>query len=258
MAQIPGIDVGNQQGQPDWGAVRRSGQAFAYIKATEGVGYVSPTLDGQLAGARAAGLVTGLYHFGRPDTNTPQQDAADFAAQLARLNASGPGNLPPCLDIETDGSDLGHWVKGFIDAIRANTRRSEVVVYSSASWFVSKLGPEVWVDPAVFVWVAHYGVPPGQPGYRTDRVVLHQYASDGQVPGVAGQVDLDVSLVDLPVLTGVAGPPPSPPETYVVQSGDTLLAIGQRFGVAWQELASINGIADPNLIYLGQVLKIPR
>src|SRR5437763_16664101 len=98
MANTPGIDVSKVNGEPDWGAVRGAGYAFAYIKATEGVGYVSPTLDAQLAGARNAGLVTGLYHYARPDTNSPQQDAAEFAAQLARLGASAAGNLPPCLD----------------------------------------------------------------------------------------------------------------------------------------------------------------
>ena len=67
--RIPGIDVSKHQGQPDWAAVRGAGNAFAYIKATEGIGSVSSTLDAQLAGARGAGLVTGLYHYGRPDTN---------------------------------------------------------------------------------------------------------------------------------------------------------------------------------------------
>ncbi|MGP4021067.1 GH25 family lysozyme [Saccharopolyspora sp. 5N708] len=261
--RIPGIDVARYQGEPDWGAVRGAGFVFSYIKATEGVGYVSPTLDAQLAGARGAGVVTGLYHFARPDTNSPQQDAGEFAAQLARLNSSAAGNLPPCLDIETDAPNLGPWVKGFIDAIRGHTGRNEVVVYASTSWFQGKLAPETWVDPGVFLWVAHYGRPPGEPGYLTDRVVMHQHASDGQVPGIAGNTDLNVSLVPLEVLTGAGAPPPPPPppppaETYVVQPGDTLSEIGQRLGVDWREIARVNGIADPDLIYVGQVLKIPR
>lgn len=261
--RIPGIDVAKYQGEPDWAAVHGAGYAFTYIKATEGIGYISPTLDAQLAGARGAGLVTGLYHFARPDTNSPQQDAADFAAQLARLNASGPGNLAPCLDLETEGADLAGWVKGFIDALRGHTGRNEIVVYASASWFAEKLAPETWVDPGVFLWVAHYGRPPGEPGYITDRVVIHQHASDGQVPGIGGDTDLNVSMVDLPVLTGGAAPPPPPPpppagETYVVQPGDSLSGIGAKLGVDWNVIAKANGIADPNLIYVGQVLQIPR
>lgn len=261
--RIPGIDVARYQGEPDWGAVRNAGYAFSYIKATEGIGYVSPTLDSQLAGARAAGMVTGLYHYARPDTNSPQQDAADFAAQLARLDSSAPGNLPPCLDIEVEGGDLSAWVKGFVDALRGHTGRHEIMVYASASWFADKLGTDAWVDPGVFLWVAHYGREPGSPGYLTDRVVLHQHASDGRVPGIAGNTDLNVSLVDLPTLTGGGAPPPPPPppppqETYVVQAGDTLSGIGARLGVDWRAIAQANDISDPDMIYVGQVLVIPR
>ncbi|HEY3448034.1 MAG TPA: LysM peptidoglycan-binding domain-containing protein [Myxococcales bacterium] len=46
--------------------------------------------------------------------------------------------------------------------------------------------------------------------------------------------------------------------TYTVQSGDTLSAIGNKFGVSFQALASLNGIANPNLIFAGQVLHVPR
>ena len=42
-------------------------------------------------------------------------------------------------------------------------------------------------------------------------------------------------------------------QTYTVQSGDTLSGITAKFGTTYQSLASINGIADPNTIYVGQV-----
>lgn len=44
--------------------------------------------------------------------------------------------------------------------------------------------------------------------------------------------------------------------TYTVKSGDTLSGIASKFGTTYQKLAEINGIADPNKIYIGQVLKI--
>lgn len=44
--------------------------------------------------------------------------------------------------------------------------------------------------------------------------------------------------------------------TYVVQPGDTLTRIALRYGVTVDELVAWNGIADPNLILVGQVLKI--
>ncbi len=45
--------------------------------------------------------------------------------------------------------------------------------------------------------------------------------------------------------------------SYVVVGGDTLSGIGVRYGVSWQQLASHNHIANPNLIYINQVVCIP-
>ena len=43
--------------------------------------------------------------------------------------------------------------------------------------------------------------------------------------------------------------------TYTVKSGDTLSEIGQKLGVNWKNIASLNGIGSPYTIYVGQVLK---
>ena len=45
--------------------------------------------------------------------------------------------------------------------------------------------------------------------------------------------------------------------TYVVQAGDTLSGIATKFGTTVANLVSLNNISDPNLIYVGQVLKLP-
>jgi len=45
--------------------------------------------------------------------------------------------------------------------------------------------------------------------------------------------------------------------SYTVQNGDTLAVIAERFGITVELLSSVNGIVDPNLIQIGQVLLIP-
>jgi len=55
-------------------------------------------------------------------------------------------------------------------------------------------------------------------------------------------------------------PAPTPPpatRTYVVQAGDTLSNIARACGTTVANLAYINGIRNPNLIFVGQILKIP-
>jgi len=63
-----------------------------------------------------------------------------------------------------------------------------------------------------------------------------------------------------------AGAKPSAPETtkpangdvvYTVKSGDTLSAIASKYGTTYQKLAEYNGIANPNVIRVGQQIKIP-
>lgn len=59
-------------------------------------------------------------------------------------------------------------------------------------------------------------------------------------------------------------PSPTPPQSatqYVVQTGDTLSGIAQRYGLSWETLLAFDGNAtmfpNPDLIYPGQVVEIP-
>jgi nucleoid-associated protein YgaU len=47
-------------------------------------------------------------------------------------------------------------------------------------------------------------------------------------------------------------------ENYTVRTGDTLAEIGARFGVSHLEIAKLNSIDNPDLIFPGQVFRIPK
>jgi cell wall-associated NlpC family hydrolase len=57
---------------------------------------------------------------------------------------------------------------------------------------------------------------------------------------------------------GVSSAPAQPVTsgTYTVRPGDSLWSIAMRFGTSVSELAAINNIANPNVIYAGQVLRL--
>ncbi len=61
-------------------------------------------------------------------------------------------------------------------------------------------------------------------------------------------------------ILGAAAPVEAAPArdvTYVVRQGDTLRSIALKFGVSVQAIMQVNGISNPNLIYVGQRLVIP-
>ena len=51
---------------------------------------------------------------------------------------------------------------------------------------------------------------------------------------------------------------PSDAETYTVKSGDTLGKIAQAYSTTVDTLVKLNGISNPNLIFVGQVIKLPK
>lgn len=59
------------------------------------------------------------------------------------------------------------------------------------------------------------------------------------------------------VIPGSGAPPVGPASIYVVKRGDTLYAIARHFGTTVTAIARLNGLVNPNRIYVGQCLQIP-
>ncbi|BBZ76213.1 lectin [Mycolicibacterium anyangense] len=105
---------------------------------------------------------------------------------------------------------------------------------------------------------------------QDDRNVV-LYAADG--PAWSSRTETDapppeapeaevVEIAPVAVEEPIAEPtPPAPePRTYTVVEGDTLWAIAERFygdGNRYPEIAAASGIANPDLINVGQVVTIP-
>ncbi|MHB8625231.1 MAG: LysM peptidoglycan-binding domain-containing protein [Aggregatilineales bacterium] len=113
-----------------------------------------------------------------------------------------------------------------------------------------------------------------QPGDTLFRIALRYNVTVAQIAALNGIANPNLIFAGqtLQIPTGgpvvTATPPPpgvtvTPPPggggttTYVVQSGDTLFRIASRFGVTVAAIVQANGIVNPNLIFVGQVLTIP-
>lgn len=107
-----------------------------------------------------------------------------------------------------------------------------------------------------------------------DEMVLtvHRWFANKSCPGdwmfarmgdLASQVTAKLGGVVTPVTPTPTPTPTLTPSTnsdvvYTVKSGDTLSGIAAKYGTTYQKLASYNGISNPNVIRVGQKIKIPN
>ncbi len=121
---------------------------------------------------------------------------------------------------------------------------------------------------AAVVAAATYVVQPGDTLWRISRqynTTVDYLAQTNNIPNpnliYVGQVleVPDTTTGPTPVPPVATPVPPQPPQqgTYVVQPGDSLSKIARQFGTTVDALVQANNIANPNLIYVGQVLIIP-
>lgn len=75
------------------------------------------------------------------------------------------------------------------------------------------------------------------------------------ISGVYGWVDENTLSA---IKAAPVAPTPSTDEIYVVKKGDTLSGIAAKYGTTYQKLAQYNNIANPNVIFVGQKIKIPK
>ena len=99
--EVFGVDVSSYQGEVDWPVLAEQGVDFAFIKATEGSLLQDRRFAANWAGAAAAGVRAGAYHFLSYDS--PGETQADnFIAAVPVTE----GALPPVVDIEFYGEYL--------------------------------------------------------------------------------------------------------------------------------------------------------
>ena len=263
--EYQGIDVSNWQGYIDYSSVRESGIEVVYIKASQGTNIKDAYFEINYENAKANGLKVGFYHFlTATNTEEAEQEARFFASVIS-------GKMPDCklvMDYETFGGvgveESNEIAQVFLETTRRLTNK-DIIIYSDLSNSQSRFSSELAENYEL--WLAYYS---GEQrlqgiGTRWNNYIGLQYSDRGRINGISGAVDLDRfseeifldETSEVPVIENPTGTINTETITYTVQRGDTLWAIARRYGTTVGEIAEINNISNPNLIYPGQELRIP-
>lgn len=222
---LRGIDISNWQAGLDADSVFPNVD-FVICKATEGVGFVDGYCDSWVQWCRAHGKPWGFYHFA--NANSPAMEATHFIDNASNYFGEGV----PVLDWE--GGQSVEWVNEFVKIVHDQTGIWPWI-YANP-WRFNQGG----VEPNCMRWIASYpDVPnpgldydPGEPPETDGLVGCWQYASDGRVPGYAGNLDVNRFFGSVGAWSAYAGVPssgqPSEPTGQSVLEND-------RFRVTIQE-----------------------
>ncbi len=200
-----GIDVSKWQGSIDWAAVAADGVDFAFIRVSDGTGYLDEYFDTNWQQAKANGIRVGAYQFFRPN----QDAAAQAQLLLDEMGPLGPGDLPPVIDVEVTGglgpAAVADAVQTWLDVVEGQLGVKPLIYTSPGFWNGSVASNAFGAYP---LWVAHWGVEcPTLPSGWTDWV-FHQSSESGNVGGISPVdedwfngtlADLDAFAVGMPV-----------------------------------------------------------
>lgn len=190
---VHGIDISKWQGEIDWAEVKRAGTAFAYIKATEGGDHLDERFHANWAGARAAGVPRGAYHFVFWCRSAEEQ-AAWFKRNVPR----DADALPPVLDAEWNGHS-----KTCPKKIDPELARQKIAILLKAMREHTGKKPIIYTDipfhADVFeghnidheFWLRSVAAEPHEK-YNARNWKLWQFTTTGRVPGIKGAVDRNV------------------------------------------------------------------
>lgn len=199
------IDVSRYQGLIDWAQVAAAGYKGAMLKTvstnyklskrSDGL-YIDPTFETNYRNARAAGLDVGVYYY------TYATSEAMAGAELALLRQAVYGKeltLPVAVDVEDNR--LTSLDKQSLTDLTAYALHEveQMGFYAQLYTYTSFAKAHLYVDGAALqpydVWLADYT---GKTPNVTFNYNAHQHTSKGAVPGISGNVDLNVTTINYP------------------------------------------------------------
>ena len=194
-----GIDVSEHQGRIDWDAVKASGIDFAILR----VGFGAPSFGGRvdyqfnrnISECERLGIPYGVYVYSYAFDN---QQAADEASMVINCLSGHNPRLPVYYDLEdnsiiANGRQTGIALRAQVFCNRISAAGYEPGIYANLNWFNNILTDSVFKSSSWDHWIAQYN---SQCDY-TGNYSFWQYKSNGKVPGINGNVDMNYAYVDV-------------------------------------------------------------
>lgn len=198
------IDVSRYQGAIDWAQVAAAGYKGAMLKTVstnhklskraDGL-YIDPTFEDNYRNAKAAGLDVGVYYY----TYATSEAMADAELALVRQAVYGKElTMPLAVDVEENKLkpmstlDLTNLTAYALEQVEKMGFYAQLYTYTHYSNMELDMGrlANRWD-----VWLADYT---GKTPNVTFNYNAHQHTSKGSVPGITGNVDLNVATLNYP------------------------------------------------------------
>ena len=206
-APLTGPDVSKYQHANgkliNWAAVRRSGQDFAFIKATGGSNRVDPWFAREWAAAGKAGMIRGAYHYADP-AHSPVEQAARIVSVAGSTREAN--DLGIVLDLESTGGltpgRLATWAHTFLNEVQRRTGRVPILYTAPNFWHTRMKDNRTF--GAYPLWLAHYTSkrPAPLPGWN--RWTFWQHTNNARVSGISGAVDHNIMCCTVATLRALA------------------------------------------------------
>ncbi|WP_099205901.1 LysM peptidoglycan-binding domain-containing protein [Scatolibacter rhodanostii] len=261
MSKKFGVDISYANGNVDFNALKSAGVEFVILRCGFGNDMAHQD-DAQyfanLKKCEEHRMPYGVYLYSYATNTDMAKSEAAHALRLLKNSNPVYGVWYDVEDKTQANSDLVSICETFCDTVKE--AGYYVGIYSFLAWFKNQLSSNR-LDKYP-KWVAQWN---NTLTYGKDCDIW-QFTDAYQIGGKGfdGNYSYKEFATKTPIAPTPSAPVVTPPapapqpasNTYTVQSGDTLSGIASRYGTTYQNLANLNGIANPNLIYPGQVLKV--
>jgi len=204
-----GIDVSNYNRQINYAAAKIAGIRFAMVKASQGHSlykdhylFADSSFGYHVSGFTKVGIPVGAYHFFTASNMEEVYKEADFFLETVEPYRDSISLYLAC-DAENynnkylqglSRSELSTLIDTFCSRVEAAGFKA--CHYTNTDHIRSYIDISKISFP---VWQAHYisGGAVKKPTDAGEKLAIHQYTGSGQLPGVAGQYDLNFGYAPL-------------------------------------------------------------